>query len=92
MERDDAVWNRIIRKVPDVITWYNNGKYDFDYFVCGHTISDRMRDDHLVINYIRNSIDVDCGAKVLGYEEFDEEILARLAALRLDDFKEFYER
>ena len=81
------------KEIPFVVSWYNNeGEFDFDYFVCGHTISDNIKDDHFSIDYIRDTIDVDCGAKVLGYTYFDEEKYARLAALRLDDFKEFYER
>lgn len=96
--RSDAVWERIIRNIPYIAQWYNycheenENAMRFDYFICGHTISNKVKDEHFSIDYIGDAIDIDCGAKILGHTQFEEESLARLAALRLDDFKEFYER
>ena len=86
--REDAVWTRIIQYIKYVAKWFNDDKYDFDYFICGHTISNKLKDNHIGINHIGDVFDIDFGAKVLGYEDGE---IARLAALRLDDFEEFYE-
>lgn len=89
--RNEAVWERIIRKVPNVIEWYNHCEKDnkYDMFICGHTINSDLK---ININEDRGYIDIDCGAKVLGYKGFEESEKACLAALRLEDYKEFYQK
>ena len=58
-------------------------------FICGHTINDDLR---INIRESRGYIDIDCGAKILGYKEFEDDYgTPSLAALRLDDYKEFYQ-
>ena len=86
--RYKAVWERILRKVPNVIKWFDKGN-KYETFICGHTITSTFNiDKRLNSGYI----DIDCGAKILGHKEFEEEPLSRLGALRLDDMKEFYAR
>ena len=85
--RYEAVWERILRKVPSVIRWYDKNN-EYENFVCGHTINSNYK-----ITKIKDSyIDIDCGAKIIGYQNFEHENLAHLACLRLDDMKEYYVR
>lgn len=88
--RHKAVWERIIRKCLNVIEWYNRGEEKkYDMFICGHTINDDLR---INIRESKGYIDIDCGAKILGYKEFEDDYgTPSLAALRLDDYKEFYQ-
>lgn len=91
--RYSAVWERITRKVFDVLRWYKRYEKEkkYDCFICGHTITEYEKDGHfsIIINK-DNYIDIDCGAKLLGYFESPYEEIVRLAAIRLDDLKEFY--
>jgi serine/threonine protein phosphatase 1 len=92
-KKSRATWNRITRKVMNVTAWYSNYEDEYENFICGHTITENIKDGHYsIINREKNSISIDCGAKVLGHKDFDEEEYACLAALRLDDMKEFYTR
>ena len=90
--RADAVWTRIINYIKYVAKWYSNEENKYDYFICGHTISHIIKDNHISINANGDTFQIDCGAKILGKKEFEEEKFARLSALRLEDFKEFYEQ
>ena len=86
-----AVWERIQRKVCYVIRWFDDEGI-YNNFICGHTISHYVNDGHFSIIVKENDyINIDCGAKILGKYEYDEEQYARLACLRLDDFEEFYQ-
>lgn len=93
-KRQTATWNRITRKVNSVIKWYDKEGI-YENFICGHTITENLdfdKDHFVIINKENNYINIDCGAKIIGYEQFWQEPQARLAMLRLDDFEVFYER
>ncbi len=88
----NAVWTRILRMVPNVIQYFDKNN-EFENFVCGHTISKYIKEEHFNIRIVEDSyINIDCGAKLLGHKYYEEEDYARLACLRLDDLKEFYIR
>lgn len=93
-KRQTATWNRITRKVSSVIRWYDKEGI-YENFICGHTITENLdeeKDHFVIINRENNYINIDCGAKIIGHEEFWEEPHGRLAMLRLDDFEVFYEK
>lgn len=95
----DAVWMRL--------QWDSNpfadyhGKKKYRGLICGHTITSRyyresalkQTHDHNCIYRGPHFIGIDCGAKCIEYSHLwaKEAKDARLAALRLDDMKEFYE-
>ena len=91
-DRDDAVWTRATRDYSNVIRYFDpEGIYE--NFICGHTITKYMKNDYFsIIIKEDNYINIDCGAKILGYTDRSNELYARLACLRLDDFKEYYLR
>lgn len=90
--RFNAVWTRITRKVPSVIRWFDDKKV-YENFICGHTITSpqNSKDHNDIIIKEDNYINIDCGAKLLSHTENPSSKYARLAALRLDDFCEFYQ-
>ena len=91
-DRDDAVWTRATRDYSNVIRCFDpEGIYE--NFICGHTITKYMKDNHFSIIIKENDyIDIDCGGKLLGHTDRPDQPYARLACLRLDDFKEYYLR
>ncbi len=95
----DAVWMRL-RWDSDPFYDYH-GKKKYRGLICGHTITNRyyresalkQAHDHNCIYRGPHFIGIDCGAKCIEYAHLwaKEAKDARLAALRLDDMKEFYE-
>ena len=91
-DRDDAVWTRVTRDYSNVIRCFDpEGIYE--NFICGHTITKYMKDNHFSIIIKENDyINIDCGGKLLEHTDCPDQPYARLACLRLDDFKEYYLR
>lgn len=90
--RYDACWERITRKVPSVIRWFDDEGI-YENFICGHTITNNATQEipYFHIKIEENSyIDIDCGAKVLGNTFFEGWKYGRLGGLRLNDMKEYY--
>ncbi len=79
---------------------YYHGRKKYRALICGHTITEHYREQaairdrhgHNAIFFGPRFIDIDCGAKCFEYGHIwkRDAARARLAALRLDDNKEFY--
>ncbi len=93
-----AEWKRMRWNTDPFLHYHGRKKYRA--LICGHTITEHYREQaaikdkygHNAIFFGPHFIDIDCGAKCFeyGYVWKKEAERARLAALRLDDIKEFY--
>lgn len=78
---EDAVWDRIHYPNDNFLEWHPD--YHDCILVSGHSITPNYK-----INKYEHYINVDCGAKVIGWEPYWT--TENLAALRLEDGAEFY--
>ena len=99
--KDNAVWKRMSWN-EDPFRYYH-GRKQYEALICGHTITrhflNKKWDASAGNDEKENSIfvgphfiDIDCGAKCFDYSgQLPKEARrARLAAIRLDDMKQFY--
>ncbi len=94
----DAVWMRLSWNSDPFLDYHGRKKYRA--LICGHTITDRFYREsglkkpknHNCIYKGPHFIGIDCGAKCMEYGKLwpKEAENARLAALRIEDMKEFY--
>ena len=94
----DAVWMRLGWDSDPFRDYHGRKKYRA--LICGHTITRgyyrdsglKQAHDHNCIYKGPHFIGIDCGAKCIEYGHLwkDEARAARLAALRIEDMKEFY--
>lgn len=98
--RYSAVWSRVIsetyqfeRNSNELFMNYRD-LYEYDKLIIGHTIVSKFQGHGkpYKIQYLADNtiIDIDCGCKIAGNNQFMDYENARLAALRLDDLKEYY--
>lgn len=86
--KEDFVWKRL--KIHENPFSYAEEKYKDYILICGHTFSCYYSNKN-EIYYDTKFIDVDCGAKLIGQDASNYCYPdGRLAALRLEDMKEFY--